>query len=394
MNSNVICLRTSAILKKRQNFYHKGPNRKSTQHDDMKTAKCPFNHLLTVHKQVLSLGTGTKCIGQSAMSTKGDILNDSHPEVIAWRGCQLFRAISDQSSDVFCPGSEEGKWAVKPGVSFLFSPRRRFLWAKAHLKWTVAKWKTVLWSDESKFEVLFGKLGRHVIRTKEDKDNPSCYQRSVQKPASLMVWGCMSACGMGSLHIWKGTINAERYIQVLEQHIHLIDELYVILFHRNKTLLISNRCSDVRDLPTGFSVHDPEILQSGLEFPQNHIHTEAKHKHTGLQPDPSQAISWCAVSQQPLDVTTKGNKQGVTKKALGTSQARSVISKVELFRSFLKLVAATKDSRLQVSLRGKDLKTYWDYKQAAGPYQQAWTQLRLQAFPLWPRSPTELLLFS
>ncbi|KAK3547918.1 hypothetical protein QTP70_001006 [Hemibagrus guttatus] len=58
--------------------------------------------------------------------------------------------------------------------------------------------------DESKFEVLFGKLGRHVIRTKEDKDNPSCYQRSV-----LMVWGCMSACGMGSLHIWRGTINAE-----------------------------------------------------------------------------------------------------------------------------------------------------------------------------------------
>ncbi|KAK3565204.1 hypothetical protein QTP86_001015 [Hemibagrus guttatus] len=70
----------------------------------------------------------------------------------------------------------------------MIQKRRRFLWAKAHLKWTVAKWKTVLWSDESKFEVLFGKLGRHVIRTKEDKDNPSCYQRSVQKPASLM--GC------------------------------------------------------------------------------------------------------------------------------------------------------------------------------------------------------------
>uniref|UniRef100_A0A9J8BED6 Tc1-like transposase DDE domain-containing protein n=1 Tax=Cyprinus carpio carpio TaxID=630221 RepID=A0A9J8BED6_CYPCA len=33
-----------------------------------------------------------------------------------------------------------------------------------------------------------------------------------------MVWGCISACGMGSLHIWKGTINAERYIQILEQH--------------------------------------------------------------------------------------------------------------------------------------------------------------------------------
>ncbi len=31
---------------------------------------------------------------------------------------------------------------------------RRFSLGQAHLKWTVAKWKTVLWSDESKFEVL------------------------------------------------------------------------------------------------------------------------------------------------------------------------------------------------------------------------------------------------
>ncbi|KAK3569638.1 hypothetical protein QTP86_002661 [Hemibagrus guttatus] len=73
----------------------------------------------------------------------------------------------------------------KPYLNMI-QKRRHFLWAKAHLKWTVAKWKTVLWSDKSKFEVLFGKLARHVIRTKEDKDNPSCYQHSVQKPASLM----------------------------------------------------------------------------------------------------------------------------------------------------------------------------------------------------------------
>ena len=31
-----------------------------------------------------------------------------------------------------------------------------------------------------------------------------------------MVWGCVSASGMGNLHICEGTINAERYIQVLE----------------------------------------------------------------------------------------------------------------------------------------------------------------------------------
>ncbi len=33
-----------------------------------------------------------------------------------------------------------------------------------------------------------------------------------------MVWGCISAYDMGSLHILEGTMNAERYIKVLEQH--------------------------------------------------------------------------------------------------------------------------------------------------------------------------------
>ncbi len=95
----------------------------------------------------------------------------------------------------------------------------RVLWAKAHLKCkTVSKWKSVLWSDESKLDILVGNHGRCVLRAKEERDLPACHQRSVQKPASLMVWGCISAYGMGSLHVLEGTMNAERYIKVLEQH--------------------------------------------------------------------------------------------------------------------------------------------------------------------------------
>ncbi len=102
--------------------------------------------------------------------------------------------------------------------------RRRVLWAKAHLKWTVSKWKSVLWSDESKFDIPVGNHGCRVLRAKEEGDLPACYQRSVQKPASLMVWGCISTYGMGSLHVLNVTMNAERYIKiyiyikVLEQH--------------------------------------------------------------------------------------------------------------------------------------------------------------------------------
>ncbi len=105
----------------------------------------------------------------------------------------------------------------KPYVNMV-QKHRRVLWAKAHLKWTVSKRKSVLWSGESKFYILVGNHGRRVLRAKEEGDLPACYQRSVQKPASLMVWGCISPYGMGSLHVLEGTMNAERYIKVLEQH--------------------------------------------------------------------------------------------------------------------------------------------------------------------------------
>ena len=99
---------------------------------------------------------------------------------------------------------------------------RRYI-RKCNLKLYYAKQKPFINNTQKRRRLLwaravFGKCGRRVLRTKEEKDHPDCYGRKVQKPASVMVWGCVSASGMGNLHICEGTINAERYIQVLEQH--------------------------------------------------------------------------------------------------------------------------------------------------------------------------------
>ncbi len=75
----------------------------------------------------------------------------------------------------------------------------RVLWVKAHLKWTVSKWKSVLWSDEFKFDILVGNRRCRVLRAKEEEDLPACYQRSVQKPASLMVWGVHKCIRYGQI---------------------------------------------------------------------------------------------------------------------------------------------------------------------------------------------------
>ncbi len=88
----------------------------------------------------------------------------------------------------------------KPYVNMV-QKRRHVLWAKARLKWTVSEWKSALWSDESRFDILVGNYGCHVLWAKEEGDLPACYQRSVQKSASLMVWGCISGYSMGSLYV-------------------------------------------------------------------------------------------------------------------------------------------------------------------------------------------------
>lgn len=58
-------------------------------------------------------------------------------------------------------------------------------WAHAHLKLTDAKWESVLWSDESTFQIVFGNYGH----PKEEKDKSRLLPAQVQKPASVMLSG-------------------------------------------------------------------------------------------------------------------------------------------------------------------------------------------------------------
>ncbi len=71
----------------------------------------------------------------------------------------------------------------KPYVNMV-QKHRHVLWAKAHLKWNVSKWKSVLWSDESKFDILFGNHGRHVLQAKEE-ERPSSVSSAFSSKASI-----------------------------------------------------------------------------------------------------------------------------------------------------------------------------------------------------------------
>ncbi|XP_030895044.1 tRNA-specific adenosine deaminase 1 isoform X6 [Leptonychotes weddellii] len=68
---------------------------------------------------------------------------------------------------------------------------------------------------------------------------------------------------------------------------------------------------------------------------------------------------------------------------------RSRISKVELFRSFQRLLSSISEDKWPDSLRMRKLETYHEYKEAASAYQEAWSVLREQAFGSWIRNPPD-----
>lgn len=59
--------------------------------------------------------------------------------------------------------------------------------AQAHLGCVQVKWKTVLWSDKSKFEILFETHGQYIVHAKRGEGPFSCDQCAVQNPASIIV---------------------------------------------------------------------------------------------------------------------------------------------------------------------------------------------------------------
>ncbi len=77
--------------------------------------------------------------------------------------------------------------------------QRRLTWAKQKKNWTVAQWSKVLFSDESKFCISFGKQGHRVLRKGGEVHSPSCLKSSVKFPQSVMIWGAMSSAAVGPL---------------------------------------------------------------------------------------------------------------------------------------------------------------------------------------------------
>ena len=108
--------------------------------------------------------------------------------------------------------------ARKPLIS-LRNRRKRLEFAKQHTVWTQSQWNNVFFSDESKYN-LFGNDGKNCVwRRSGERLAIDCTKKTVKfGGGSIMVWGIMSAAGVGPLVRIQGTVNADVYQRILSQH--------------------------------------------------------------------------------------------------------------------------------------------------------------------------------
>jgi len=106
----------------------------------------------------------------------------------------------------------------------LISPKNRkdrVQWCRDHKTWDNEDWKTVIWSDESRYTLFMNDRRVHVWRQQKERYDIDCIVPTVKHGGGgVMVWGCFTWNGLGPLIRLEGSVTSQKYIdEVLEPHL-------------------------------------------------------------------------------------------------------------------------------------------------------------------------------
>ncbi|CAF1910768.1 unnamed protein product [Rotaria magnacalcarata] len=95
----------------------------------------------------------------------------------------------------------------------------RLQWCYQHLSWAENDWSNVIFTDESNFEILNRKNRIYIRRFRNDLKRFKWSQPRVHKGGGVGIWSYLTCHGLGPIVFYDGSLNSDKYIDILDQHL-------------------------------------------------------------------------------------------------------------------------------------------------------------------------------
>ncbi|CAO1384296.1 unnamed protein product [Diamesa serratosioi] len=387
-------------------FFNKLPNAKKTLKDNEWTILSAIVIERENKYEVVSLGTGTKCIGSMLLSDKGDILNDSHSEIICRRAflrylmSQMMATKSDTS--IFVYNDTQMKFNLRENIKFHFfttsSPcGDASIYTINNMDDEGPENKRVKVNDNG--GSLGGFTGAKLMFSEDVEDpmaqtegkiriKPGKGDRTLSLSCSdkMARWNLMGIQGCMLYSLLDAPIYLHSFIiadGTPYNYVSMERALYK-RFENVEKLLVK----------PAFKLNKPQILIAN----NRKIFSFAKSEKTQRINPGSSSLAYCKVeeTERNVEVGVSGKRQGVTKKAALTRKAHLKISKVELFTKYIEIVNEFPKlkSHLYSNFINIDDLCYKHIKTLPeNDYFQQWIYLKQNYFTSWTTKNENLLNF-